>query len=277
MARPENCTPTAPQSLGIFAPFDSNAYLAGTFVVGLGIFELPTSDPQAVVRRTRDDRRCLVRFVPPNPMSDGVSQNSKRTRLRLAAVVGTGAHRAWRSWTSRRGTATYPANRTQGWRAVGGHLLLTNQRLCFCPHGFDRATGSKSWECELTTMSSVSMAACGRQPFNGPSRPRLEVDCAGVSEFFVVKNVPAVAAAVAGGERHLTKPGEIVELIVKHGPVATKRRTASSSSWPEGVPKCRPGAGRRPWTVGRRALYRTVQYRTPPVPHGGPKILRCPR
>ncbi len=36
---------------------------------------------------------------------------------------------------------TYRANRTQGSRAVGGHLLLTDQRLLFYPHKVDSATG----------------------------------------------------------------------------------------------------------------------------------------
>src|SRR5262245_59639494 len=82
--------------------------------------------------------------------------------------------------------ATYPANRSQGFRAVGGHLLLTDQRVVFYPHGLDSATGGKGWECELASVSIVCMTARGFNPFNGSLRPRLQIDANGVSEYFVV-------------------------------------------------------------------------------------------
>ena len=84
--------------------------------------------------------------------------------------------------------ATYRANRSQGLRAVGGHLLLTDQRVVFYPHGLDRATGGKGWECELSSLSIVCMSARGFNPFNGSLRPRLQIDGNGVTEYFVVNN-----------------------------------------------------------------------------------------
>ena len=41
---------------------------------------------------------------------------------------------------------TYRATGRREPAAVGGHRMLTNQRLCFHPHGVDRATGGPSWE-----------------------------------------------------------------------------------------------------------------------------------
>jgi hypothetical protein len=84
--------------------------------------------------------------------------------------------------------ATYPANRSQGFRALGGHLLLTDQRVVFYPHAVDRATGGKSWECELASISDVRMSARGFNPFNGSLMPRLQIDANGATEYFVVRN-----------------------------------------------------------------------------------------
>lgn len=104
---------------------------------------------------------------------------------------------------SEREIATYRANRTQSsHRAVGGHLLLTDQRLLFYPHGFDSATGGKSWECTLASISNVGMSDRGRNPFDGSLRRRLQVECEGATEHFVVNKGDGIVAAIrraAGG------------------------------------------------------------------------------
>lgn len=92
--------------------------------------------------------------------------------------------------------ATYRANRTQGSRAVGGHLLLTDQRLVFLPHRFDSATGGQVWECGLASISEVGMAARGFNPLDGSFRRRLRITSDGVAEFFVVNKCARVVAAI---------------------------------------------------------------------------------
>jgi hypothetical protein len=60
--------------------------------------------------------------------------------------------------------ATYRADRVQAKRAVGGHLMLTDQRVVFYPHLFDRATGGKSWKGALDAVSQVGVAPRGSEP-----------------------------------------------------------------------------------------------------------------
>jgi hypothetical protein len=97
---------------------------------------------------------------------------------------------------SEREIETYRANRTQGSRAVGGHLLLTNQRVLFYPHKVDSETGGKSWECSLTSISDVGLSARGSNPFNGSMRRRLQIDRAGETEYFVVSKPDVIVAAI---------------------------------------------------------------------------------
>ena len=91
---------------------------------------------------------------------------------------------------------TYRANRTQGARAVGGHLLLTDQRLLFYPHKLDSSTGGKNWECPLKSISDLRMSARGFNPFNGSMRRRLQIDRAGATTFFVVSRGEVIIAAI---------------------------------------------------------------------------------
>lgn len=49
---------------------------------------------------------------------------------------------------------TYRANRSQGSRTVGGHLLLTDQRVYFYPHRLDSSTGGTSWACDLSSITT---------------------------------------------------------------------------------------------------------------------------
>jgi hypothetical protein len=97
---------------------------------------------------------------------------------------------------------TYRANRMQGGRAVGGHLLLTDQRVVFYPHKLDSSTGGKNWECPLKSISEVRMSARGFNPFNGSMRRRLQIDRTGATTLFVVNRADSIIAAIreeAGG------------------------------------------------------------------------------
>jgi GRAM domain len=90
----------------------------------------------------------------------------------------------------------FRANRSQGGRAVGGHLLLTDQRLVFAPHKIDAATGGAGWQCSLRSISSVSVAPRGKNLFDGSLRRRLMVTSDGAVTYFVVPKVADVASAI---------------------------------------------------------------------------------
>lgn len=91
---------------------------------------------------------------------------------------------------------TYRANRTQGSRAVGGHLLLTDRRICFYPHKLDDATGGKSWECTLASISHVGLAPRGSNPFNGSLRRRVQIESGDTTECFVMSKPSDVIATI---------------------------------------------------------------------------------
>ena len=102
---------------------------------------------------------------------------------------------------SERALGTYRANRTQGSRSVGGHLLLTDQRVLFDPHKLDSATGGTAWECSLTSITGVGMAARGSNPFNGSLRRRLRIACGESAEHFVVNKGHAIVSAIQQAAR----------------------------------------------------------------------------
>lgn len=90
------------------------------------------------------------------------------------------------------------ANRTQGLRAVGGHLDVTDGVLRFTPNAFDAVTGGKPLEVPLTQVASVGTEP-GRwalsELFSGGLRTRLAVDLAdGTRERFVVWDPNAAVA-----------------------------------------------------------------------------------
>lgn len=101
---------------------------------------------------------------------------------------------------------TYRANRNQGARSVGGHLLLTNQRLLFYPHGLDGATGGKSWQCELRDIADETIAPRGVNPFNGSMRRRLGIAVGDSVDLFVVNKVADVAEAILRAARDTSVP-----------------------------------------------------------------------
>lgn len=91
---------------------------------------------------------------------------------------------------------TYRANKSQGSRAVGGHLLLTDQRVLFYSHKLDDSTGGKNWECDLDSITSVGLSERGRNPFDGSMRRRLKIESDGASDFFVVNKAESIATAI---------------------------------------------------------------------------------
>jgi hypothetical protein len=92
------------------------------------------------------------------------------------------------------------ANRTQSaFRAVGGKLVLEDDRLEFLPHGFDRALAGKGWSVPLAGIRSVGTEPRGINPFNGALRERLRVEAEdGSVELFVVSDLGEVRERIEG-------------------------------------------------------------------------------
>lgn len=92
------------------------------------------------------------------------------------------------------------ANRTQSaLRAVGGKLVLTDDRLEFRPHGFDQALFGRGWSAPLPRIRSVGIEPRGLNPFSGALRKRLRVEMDdGAVEMFVVSRVKEVQEQIAG-------------------------------------------------------------------------------
>lgn len=91
---------------------------------------------------------------------------------------------------------THRANRSQGSRSVGGHLLLTDQRVLFYAHRIDSSTGGKAWSCDLRSITNVDLAKRGRNPFDGSVRRRLRIECGGAIELFVVNKAESIADTI---------------------------------------------------------------------------------
>lgn len=95
------------------------------------------------------------------------------------------------------------ANRQQGaYRAVGGRLLLTNQRLIFMPHKFDSATWGKPWSQDLARITKVAIEPRHYGvPLVTPNvglRRRLRIEeHDGTVNLFVINRVEDVAGAIA--------------------------------------------------------------------------------
>ena len=84
------------------------------------------------------------------------------------------------------------ANRSQGNRAVGGRLFLTNERLVFAPHRFDDVLGGESWSRRRQDVEDVAVEPSGVHPFSGALRPRLRIVFLDAVELFVVPRVADV-------------------------------------------------------------------------------------
>lgn len=86
------------------------------------------------------------------------------------------------------------ANRTQGSRAVGGRLYLTESRLLFVPTHLDSITGGKRWELPLAQLRSVGRQDADGGLFSGGLRTRLRLDTDAGTELFVVNDIDEVIA-----------------------------------------------------------------------------------
>lgn len=90
------------------------------------------------------------------------------------------------------------ANRTQGGRARGGRLGLTNRRLVFEPHPVERGlTRASSLTLRLPEIGAADVAPRSWQLFSGGLRRRLRIQLAGGSqELFVVSRASDLATQI---------------------------------------------------------------------------------
>jgi hypothetical protein len=87
------------------------------------------------------------------------------------------------------------ANRTQGDRAVGGHLAISPTRITFDPHAFDRERGGEVWSALLADVVAVGKRRRTWNLSDGGIRTRLELEMRdGHSELFVVPRLDKVIA-----------------------------------------------------------------------------------
>lgn len=93
------------------------------------------------------------------------------------------------------------ANRTQGRRAVGGCLFLTEARLLFVPNHIDAVAGGKRWETPLELVRAVGRQDPDGGLFSGGMRTRLRVDTVAGTELFAVGQLDEVIARL-NGPRH---------------------------------------------------------------------------
>lgn len=85
------------------------------------------------------------------------------------------------AWSSR-------ANYSVGGRAVGGKLYITDRRVLFRPHVFDRLTGGKGFAAPLTDVAGFSVAPKDGGLFSGGLRDRLQIELASGSVHLFVVN-----------------------------------------------------------------------------------------
>lgn len=116
---------------------------------------------------------------------------------------------------------SYPANHTQGKRAVGGKLFVTNLRLAFVPNRIDSNLGGKTWELPLSEFVSAGTDKPRlriTEIFSGAWRTRLAIHVhGGGSQYFVVGNPEKVSGEIgstllaqaeqAGTRQSATHPG----------------------------------------------------------------------
>jgi hypothetical protein len=96
-------------------------------------------------------------------------------------------------------TMTLAANRQVRWRAVGGRLFVTNERLIFEPNAVDRRSGGGRWECRLGSIRSVEVDRRSGT-FWGPLlkvRPRVFVSTESEEEAFLVNRARDVGKAIS--------------------------------------------------------------------------------
>lgn len=93
---------------------------------------------------------------------------------------------------------SYPANHSQGKRAVGGKLFVTNRRIAFAPNRLDTNLGGDFWEMPIIDFDSagtVKPTIRITEIFSGALRTRLVIYASNDGiDYFVVDN-PELAAS----------------------------------------------------------------------------------
>src|SRR5258708_1196187 len=91
------------------------------------------------------------------------------------------------------------ANRTQGNRAVGGRLHLTDRQLIYEPNRFDAVTKGRPWSATLASIQAVSTEGRNGSLFSGGMRTRLRIELeTGSTEYFVVNRAQDVVKVIKG-------------------------------------------------------------------------------
>ena len=87
------------------------------------------------------------------------------------------------------------ANHTQGVRAVGGRLFVTDRNLRFVANRFDRITGGQDIAVPRGAVESIEVAerSMNGGPFSGGLRRRLHVITTDGGELFVVNKAEQLA------------------------------------------------------------------------------------
>lgn len=95
---------------------------------------------------------------------------------------------------------SYPSNHTQGKRAVGGKLFITNQRIAFAPNRLDANMGGMALELpvsEITSIDTDKPHFTITEIFSGAWRTRLVIhSSAKPPQYFVVDDPAAIASKI---------------------------------------------------------------------------------
>lgn len=92
------------------------------------------------------------------------------------------------------------ANRQVGWRAMGGRLVCTRDRLIFTPNTVDVRTGGKEWSLDLRHVKGVQVERRSDPYWRGLARlrPRVFIQTDYGEEAFLVNRAHRVGDLIAG-------------------------------------------------------------------------------
>jgi len=104
---------------------------------------------------------------------------------------------------------SYPSNHTQGKRAVGGKLFVTNKRIAFAPNRLDANLGGHAMEVPLSRITQITTDAPRirlSEIFSGALTTRLAIH-AGTDQvdFFVVSNPDIVANQITAALKKIAE------------------------------------------------------------------------
>ena len=132
---------------------------------------------------------------------------------------------------------SYPSNHSQGKRAVGGKLFLTNQRVAFAPNRFDANQGGLAFDIPLSRITSIATDSPRirlSEIYSGALRTRLAIH-GGIDQvnFFVVSHPDIVVSQITMALKRIAEQ------------TSTGQPTACPVDEPEGSDKPQPEAERR--------------------------------